>query len=240
MAKLCATNGWGVLNVTQAFLDTPNWETLIPDGVHPDAAGSELWAHYIWELYNNPRIKYATPRAAPPATDHIWLPGNTFHPTQILDGFPAIEVMAGWPTMEYGKATGTIQASSSLYIPYSWQKVSIWIYWTVHVTGAGNVGWEYQYATSTRVGTEMSTGSSALSMNQTLTPSGAVFTAAPSVNYGEVHTVVARDQSLGPVTGTASDTSKAILLHIRRVASNASDTFAQAANLVGVLVERSL
>jgi lysophospholipase L1-like esterase len=47
--ELAATEGYGLVNATQAFLNTANYATtlLIGDGLHPNGAGSALWASLV-------------------------------------------------------------------------------------------------------------------------------------------------------------------------------------------------
>lgn len=43
--EIATRRGYGLIDVQQAFLDTPSWQTaLIADGIHPNTAGSQLWA----------------------------------------------------------------------------------------------------------------------------------------------------------------------------------------------------
>jgi hypothetical protein len=43
-------NGWGFLNIRRAFLETANPDSLVTDGLHPNAAGSLIWADEVFRL----------------------------------------------------------------------------------------------------------------------------------------------------------------------------------------------
>ena len=46
---LAARHGWGVINVHDAFLESPlPLSSLLADNTHPNAAGSQLWANTVW------------------------------------------------------------------------------------------------------------------------------------------------------------------------------------------------
>jgi hypothetical protein len=43
-------NGWGFLDINRVFRDTGNPGSLSTDGLHPNAAGSDLWAGTVFQL----------------------------------------------------------------------------------------------------------------------------------------------------------------------------------------------
>ena len=238
-AKVAARNGWGYLNVTQLFLDQPSWETLIADGTHPTEAGSILWADYIWGLFSNARTNYATPQAPTTDTERVWIPGHTMLPTIVVDAYPAPAEKVGWPTMEFGNASGSITAIGSAEIPPHWEAVDVWFYWIVGTEGTGgNVGWEIRYSPQTRIGEEIASGSTTTSINNTQTPIAATYEATPGANYGQVHTKVLSNTTLG-IAGI-DGTTRIVSIWARRLASNAADTYADSAYLLGIMVERAL
>lgn len=241
LAAVCATNGWGFLNLTEVFLANSNWVAdWMSDTKHPNDAGSIVMADYIWGLFTNPRIKFAAPVAAPAAFDRIWVPAVQMYPSAVLDTFPKMEMLAGWPTMEFGNASGLISAHASVEIPYSWQQVNVWLYWTVHIAvPGGNIVWDLRFANSFRIGTEIASGSNTVGLNNTQTPISAAPHAVPTVNYGEVHSALLRNATLAP-SNDVKATSRIVSLMVRRLASDVADTFADSGNVLGILVERAL
>lgn len=239
LAEVCSSERWGFVNLTQKFLDTPGYASLIADGIHPTDAGSTLTADYLWALFTNPRIKFAAPAGGSTASSRLWVSATQFYPTVTSGGFPAQEPLAAWPTMQFGNAAATIQASASIEVPYSWRLVNVWLYWTVHVAGTpANVVWEWTYGNSARIGAELTSGTATNPLNNTRTPSAAVVATTPPNNYGEVHTSLARNQPLAP--SNVRDTSRIVRIDIRRIAASASDTWGDDANMLGVLIERAL
>lgn len=232
LQELAASEGWSYLNVTQAFLDTPNYASLIEpaDGIHPtDAGGSPLWANYVWEAFQR-GAKYAVPKGQNP-DDRIWLDPNAFVPSLIVGGSPVAGAAGSFlPTLQYSKQASAIGASTTVHLPNGWRQVNIWVYWTTADGVAGNVAWRVDTTYLPRIGLDLSSGVSASPL--TMAAGGGTATVAtPGAALAQTHTLLS---SSGSFTG-----SRNLVLRIVRDAGNAADTYAGTAHLYGVVIERA-
>jgi hypothetical protein len=88
---LAGIDGYGMVNIFQAFLNNGNYVTNLTnstDGlwVHPNAAGSALWAREV-QKHLNAGLVTATPARGPQAAqDRLWVPAKAF------------DIYAGTPT----------------------------------------------------------------------------------------------------------------------------------------------
>ena len=240
VAELCATEGWGFVNVMQAFLDTPSWQSAgyvkTADGVHPETPlGNNLYIDTIWQQWQ--QAAYATPAATPSRPSRIWIPGNALTPSVLISATPAVAVLSSFlPVMGFGKQAGNVSASVSVHIPASWRSVNIWAYWTTTDGVAGNVVWQTQSAFTQRInqGTASGANAVALALGSASTATGA----APTAVLAESHTLVSALNRAG-LTGVAPNQPRTLIVQISRAGSDGSDTYAGTAQLVGVLIERA-
>jgi|GEM_PF-5979155 len=230
--ELAAAEGWSFLNVTQAFLDTPNYANLIEpaDGIHPtDAGGSPLWANYVWDAFQR-GSKYATPKGQT-ADDRIWLNPNAFVPSLIVGGSPSAGAAGSFlPSIQYSKQASAIGASTTVHLPNGWRQVNIWVYWTTADGAAGNVVWRVDTTYLSRLGLDYVSANSATPL--TMSAGGGTATVAtPGAALGQAHTLLS--------VGGAFAGSRNLVVRIVRDSGNAADTYAGIAHLYGVIVERA-
>lgn len=239
-AEVAAGEGWGFVNVMQAFLDAPNWQAggyvKAADGVHPETPlGNNLYIDTIWQQWQ--QSVYAAPLAVPPRPSREWIPASAFIPSVQISATPALAVLSSFmPVMGFGKQSGNVSASVSVHIPAAWRSLNVWTYWTTTDGVAGNVVWQQQFAYVQRInqGTASGANGIALSLGGASTATGA----APSAAMAESHTLIAPNTRAG-LTTSAPNTPRTLILQISRAGANAADTYAGTAQLLGVLIERA-
>jgi len=232
LQELAAAEGWSFLNITQAFLDTPNYASLIEptDGIHPtDAGGSALWASYVWDAFQR-GSRYAVPKGQN-ADDRIWLNPNDFVPSLVVGGSPVIGAAGGFlPSIQYSKQASAIGASTTVHLPNGWRQVNIWVYWTTADGAAGNVVWRVDTTYLSRIGLDMASAASGTAL--TMAAGGGTATVAtPGAALAQAHTLLS--------TGGAFTGSRNLVVRIVRDSGNAADTYAGTAHLYGVVIERA-
>jgi len=227
IAELCGTEGWGFININRTFLQDPNWLTNLinPDGVHPNDAGSILWAKTIWDIFSTAG-PWTLPHAARPVADAILIPASAMTPTLLIGGSPAPAVLNNFlPTMSFSKQAGVVGATFDVYIPPSWKQVNVWVDWVTSDGVAGTVAWQVDNAYQNRLGSETvnGTGTSALSMN---TGSAPTVSAAPTVALAEAHTRIGGAPTSLGITTTSPQQPRRVFMRVGRSGANAGDTYA--------------
>jgi len=238
LREMCATEEWGFVDVTRAFLDTPDWANaglVKTDGVHPaDPAGNTLWINTIWDCFAP--SKFASPAASPAKADRIFIPASEFIPSLLIGGTPSAAVLNSFlPVLSYSKQAGTVGASTVVHVPSAWKNTNVWVWWTTTDGAAGNVAWQMDRTYLTRIGFESISQSSSTVMSMTL--SSPVAGVAPTAAYAEAHTLVLplAGFNLGatPLLGLRST-----VIRVARAGADALDTYAGTAHLYGVVLER--
>jgi hypothetical protein len=239
---LCATEGYGLINITQAFLDTPNWDTtlILGDGIHPtDDLGSPLWASVITTAMK--KSIHITPRSA------IIKPSRTFIPAAqfiVADGTPTLSAV-GAATAPFPAWTMVDAALNSVVCqaewPNGWQSVNVYVVWSV-ATGAGYTAgnnsamWEWAFSPASGLNTNgpfpspLTTVAPAQPLTYSSNQGGQV-SGAP--NGGAWETIFTRIK-----TGLVLS-SVPVAIRIRRDGANASDNLAENAYFRGLIIERA-
>lgn len=239
LQELCATEGYGFVNVAQKFFENSSWATALmnSDGIHPNDAGSLAWFTLIWDLWQKAGA-YANPVAVRPVADRAVIKPSELTPTLIISGSPgpAGALNNFLATMPYGKVAGTIGASFFAFVPPGWRYFNIWTYWTTADGVAGNVVWQINRAYEQRIGFDNSSGTN----TGALTPSNGsgVVCAAPTVAYAQAHSLIEQKVQFVPSTSPLLG-PREVHLQVARAAGNASDTYAGTAHLYGVVLERA-
>lgn len=241
---LAASEGYGLVNVTQEFLSTPGYSsTLIQgDGLHPNPAGSQVWAGAVTRQISL-SIR-TTPRATQRRPHRLWVPASAFTPSE---GSPVLAVVgtATAPFQSYAMDPTTQQGLvATVDYPDWWLMVNIHVVWAVQ-TGSGFTG-----STNTvRWGAGLSRPPQA---GSTVTPAAAqtsVGIGAPN-NFTETQGI-ASASNIGAPWGTYISmiyrgvdagygvNGRPMGVRVRRITADASDTLAEAAHFRGVFIERA-
>lgn len=128
--EIAARRGYGLVDVQQAFLDTGNAAGLTLDGIHPNPAGSALWAAtvakaFVYQAGRSPRPQL--PSSLTEASENL-LTNGTFAAFSgaVPDGWTATAATCTKDTTDYESgngysvkltANGTATADLSQYIP---------------------------------------------------------------------------------------------------------------------------
>lgn len=123
---LSANLGIGVINVLDAFLDTPNWEaTLLQgDGLHPNNAGNDLWTALVMKHLTS--SIYAAPRTAYSEQTEFFIPATAMDvslgtvPRGVANAAPVLLMP---PNVDSG-------ICASFNVPAHWQTYGVYIIWT--------------------------------------------------------------------------------------------------------------
>lgn len=236
---LCGSEGYGLVNVLQAFLNTPSFGTTLlnPDAIHPnDSAGSPLWAALVMRQFD--ASVGVSPRAATLSPHRIFMPANAF---MASEGSPTLAVVGPsggeFPAWAFDQTTqqGIV---ATVDFPDTWLTFNTYIQWAFAIgsgyTGSNNtVKWGVGRA---RHGVTVGTPFDSPTASRSLSGRN---------NYNEVTNVdgATNGGAWGHrlMRGSTSDsaTFRSMGLRIRRIAADASDTLAESAYLLGVFVERA-
>lgn len=146
---LAQSEGLGLINVMQAFLDNPNYATdwLDPDGLHPNAAGMQVWRNEVIKHIRDDSV--TVPQG--PISDNrseVWIPAASF---VAKTGSP-VRV----DTHDLGPywalpPTGTTAIHTQVAVPPSWDHMSFYAKWlqttTTGLTASNNA---FRIVTSVR------------------------------------------------------------------------------------------
>lgn len=123
---LSANMGIGVVNVLDAFLETPNWETTLLQGdlLHPNTAGVQLMTDLVMKQLK-PSV-LAVPRTAYSEQTEFWIPAT------------AMDISLGTPTRGVANASPAFLMPpdtdsgicASFNVPAHWQSYGVYIVWT--------------------------------------------------------------------------------------------------------------
>jgi hypothetical protein len=239
---LCASEGYGLINVMQAFLDTPNWETtlILPDGIHPtDDAGSPLWASVITTAMK--KSIHVTPRSAALKLTRIFIPCTAFI---VADGAPTLGVVgsasAPFPAWTFADGVlGSIVGQAEW--PNTWETVNVYVIWSV-ATGSGYTGsnnsvfWEWAFSPAGGLNTNgpfpspLTTVATAQPLAYSSNQGGTI---AGAPNAGPWETIVSR------VKTGANFRNIPVGIRIRRQGADSGDNLGENAYFRGLIIERA-
>lgn len=131
-----STEGYGLINVFQAFLNNPNYEAdwLNPsDHLHPSDAGSVLWAYLVTQQLA--ASAKTTPRAQQNKATQLWVPASAFTP--FTTGMTATATFGLTGDTAGMLAFPSAQASSAvadIALPQHWTTFDVFLAWCVAST----------------------------------------------------------------------------------------------------------
>lgn len=224
--EFSVAQGVPVVDVNAAFRAIPNFGSVLlnADGLHPnDSTGSPLWASLVWNVIK-PTGSRALASGHQPSSTRVWIPASQFY---AVDGTPTLGVTANG-IQYWSLPNGAISSVVALVdIPTAWLCQNIHIITTAGVAGTtGNqviIAGAHQYVGS-RYGLGGSVTLGGFITDATVTTSG-VYT------VGKTFDLVIWDRiTLG---------SSPVALKVQRVGTNASDTFANPVQFLGLMIEQA-
>jgi hypothetical protein len=211
--------GWGLIDVTQRFLDNGNYDTLISgDTIHPLPTGQDIWLDEVRRYFGGNR-----PATLAPATgSRIFIPAQAFN---IYSGTPAISFPAGiiTPKWDFDPASDEMIAVIA-DIPPRWKSVNVDLLWMSAVGATGDVVWQVDNFSLTADMVPQS--GKGLASATTGTP----VTATVLANASRVTRMYSAERFAG---------GRPVAFRVRRLATNGADTSAQDASVFGLLITRA-
>lgn len=221
---MAAQERWGLIDVTQRFIDYGNYDTIIStDEVHPEGEGRTIWAQAAIDYFASSR-QPQTSITPTPTTDRILVPAAQFIP---YAGTPAMTFVGGIivPVMAFD---GTIDemAITVADVPPAWRSVHVDLMWLSPAAGAtGAVTWQVDHYALTH---HMVPQSGKLLEGAV---AGAPTTQAVAGTAVRLTRVYTAERFSG---------GRPLAFRVRRNAnSSAGDTSAQDALMVGLLITRA-
>lgn len=237
---MAGAEGYGLINVTQAFLDTPSWQTvlLLGDGIHPSAAGSVLWSLLYQQQFS--RSLLAVPRLPHRRAHRIDVALTSF---MAAESTPTLAVVGSGTTFPAWSFDQSTQQSicATIDLPDWWNSINVYLLMS-YATGSGYTG-----SNSTArwtVGTSRNSGTAGLAPWPGVASGSQVSIGVPNA-YADVPASLSASNggawgsTMTRVTNGVALVGRPINLRVRRVAADALDTLAETAYLRGVYVERA-
>lgn len=230
IATLAAQEGYGLVDVTQRFLNNPNYVTDYFDPgetLHPNATGHQAWSAEVMRVLNGApsvqpiRTQARETRKFIPATSFVAIP-SIAAPTLTLVNSAALGQAFDQTTPQ--------SLGALIDFPSTWQSVNTYILWGVSVSSGltgGNAGclWELGTAPINDI-----TGVSDSSTVPVLSLTQAVGSAHNIPAYTTLSTLM-RSQS--------AFANRPLYIQVKRAADQGSDTLATTAYFYGVIIERA-
>jgi lysophospholipase L1-like esterase len=145
---LAQSEGFGLINILQAFLSNPNYATdwLQPDGLHPNSNGSIRWAQEV-EKHLSDDDTTIVPYAGRAEHSRVWLPATAL---ALKSGTPTrIDTNDQGPMWSF-PTTGTAVVHGVVDLPSTWDFVNVYAVWT-QTTSSGFTPSNNQCRVRTRV-----------------------------------------------------------------------------------------
>lgn len=225
-ADLAASEGYGLFNVMQAFLDTPNWATtlVVGDGVHPTDTGSIVWFREVIKNFQLPKSGLIH-RMARPATNRLFLPASAFQAEagSTLTAAPGSGNTAA-PGLSFPQGVDSFAVASG-DIPGNWAAFNAWVMWSSSATLTGNAYWRFFFGYLSNI-----YGTGAQRTLLANVGQGAFTSAAQPANQVQI-TQVLTNYELG---------ARPLVYRVGRMASaSATDTLSGAPTFHGLVIERA-
>lgn len=220
--NLAAQERWGLIDVTQRFIDYGNYDTLINvDTIHPLVAGQDMWVEEL-QRYFNGTAQRQVPTTAPATIGRIFVPAQVF---SAYAGTPVITFPSGiiTPKWDFDPATDEMIATI-VDIPPTWKSVNVDLLWLSPVGATGDVTWQVDYYCLTP---DMVPQSGKQLAGAT---AGTPFTATVSANASRVSRMYTGERFAG---------GRPVAFRVRRLATNVADTSAQDASVFGLMITRA-
>lgn len=228
---LAANEGYGLVNVLQLFLKDPSYSTnLLSDGLHPNEAGSRLWADEVIRLLTTGKEPGVTPRNPNNGVDRLWVPANRF---DSYTGSPVF-ALTNNNQMTWAFPNGAISGViTSVDLPAHWQSYDTYLLWAV----AGASGFTASTRVSWRLFRQQQATGSSFPVNASPYPLPAwsdsgelLFNPNNGTAYQTVATRIAQQSSaLNAPLG----------VRIQRTGNSVSDVVAENAYMLGVMFVRA-
>lgn len=229
--RLARAEGLGLIDITPIFLADSNYagDLLLSDGIHPNVAGSTVWANEVMQHLPANRDRNG-PQVGGPVSKvvRLWIPATAF---QLVSGGPApLTIVQSVPTIGLPTAVDTVLAATT-DLPIAWRSINSWIYWT-QTTGSAN-NFVMQQG-SQPIGGTMEPSNSAgplLGSQISHTPTQTIAGRATANTVGVGSLVL----GAFPV---ASYPGRPVSFQVERHGTNGSDVQANSIFLIGLLLER--
>lgn len=232
---LAATEGYGLVNVFQRFINNASYVTQWTnntDGlwVHPSTAGSIVWRDEVVKHLATAQRTNVVPTGRS-ATDRLWVPAVSF---MSYEGSPVLAVVNNNVPMWSFPNAATTSIVATVDLPAHWTQYDTYLYWTV-ASSSGFTG-----STITRWHLLRQTEALGASLPRQVGPS------APGawIDPGAV--------SLNPNNGSAYQTFIGLLaqqsttgvgnitgIRVRRTGSDGTDNIAEAAYVLGIMLVKA-
>lgn len=229
--QLAINEGWGIIDIAAAYFADPSYAVnlLNSDGLHPNLAGSTLWANEVY--------KALVPSSIVPSRGLSGRSGTIFVPAAYLtaaEGTPTLAPANGWPAWALPHGAGNQSVSGFADVPGSWDQVDIYLLWSTSIasglTGSTNsayfeglMGW-----LNSRTGYPVGTANAGTAPASTGLQVGAV--ANNNITYTQQATLVG--SGVRPL-------GRPLLVQGRRLGGHAFDTLVQDVYLHGILIKRA-
>lgn len=232
---LSANEGIGIVNVTDAYLATPNYAStlLVGDGIHPSDAGMALWAGRVMaHLRASLSLVGRTPQAP---KSRIFIPAKQL---DISLGSPALVNANNSPAWSL-PADADSGVSAMFEIPSNWLRYGVYIIWTTQSetqpSGQNTVMWR-SYTKAVGV-----LGRSEVNMEGSVSGAGnwGANQGSPVAN-GRPTSAGLGQWSITTIRIVTDVTPSTVLggVEIRRIGTDAADTLTIGAQLLGLLIVR--
>lgn len=137
---LAQSEGLGIINVMQAFLDNSNYATdwLDPDGLHPNAAGMQIWRNEVIKHFRDDSV--TVPRGAySDNISEIWIPASNFIAKSTVTAPVRVDTHDLGPYWTL-PATGTSSIHTQFAVPPSWDHLNLYAKWMQIATSGFTAG----------------------------------------------------------------------------------------------------
>jgi len=232
---LAQSEGLGLINVMQAFLDNPTYaaDWLQVDGLHPNAAGMQVWRDEVVKHFRGDSV--AMPLG--PRSDNlsqVWIPAVDF---VAKTGTPTrVDTNDAGPYWSLPNA-GTTAIQALVSAPMGWDVVRFYAKW-LQVTFTGFTG--------ANNGIRVQVSNKGLGLNQgyntapASVPMSSLVSIQGPLTLGGSNTSVAtaRTSYLGYTNLIAAALGNPFAIEVKRLGDDAADTNADAWLLLGVMAVR--
>ncbi|HSI42272.1 MAG TPA: SGNH/GDSL hydrolase family protein [Xanthobacteraceae bacterium] len=217
--------GLPVANVNDAFRAYGDYNAdLLTDGLHPNAAGSQLWADVAWGAIG-PKGGIVAPPQSEGRLSRVWVPATQF---LALTGSPALAIQHGMPCWAFD-ASAAEEISCIADWPSDWRCVNVDVFCSTATAPTADdrtalLALAFQYASSAPA-----TGGS-----QTI----GTWTGSGSGNVAVNMSTTANRTTLSTVWDRGTPSQRPLALRLTRVATDAADDLPQDLLVFGLMVQR--
>lgn len=221
---LAGKEGYGFINIMQKFFDYGNYSELLTDGIHPNSSGSLLWANEIKKAFpKNNKSNSVYPKEK---QETIFVPVTSFLSNSGSLSFIPKAGDMGIPYIPLDPTTVN-SIFSSIMLPYHWETINVYVYWTTPTNATG---------------TNVFFNSYSYFLDETVlapTLGGGAFVTAPGgiankIQKTQIYSYLGSGEYSLEVKNTPFSFS------ITRLGTNVNDTYTDNCQVLGVLFERRL